>query len=532
MAITINILSSFKNTGFQRLEKELTRLDTPMQKIQATAKALGPAATVAFGALALGATQAIEAAEATRVADERLNQIATSMGLFGDETTTVTNRLKEYASQVQETTAIDDEQVKAVQAKLLTFKEVGVTADEMGGAMDRATLAAIDLAAAGFGTAETNATQLGKALQDPIKGLNSLSRAGVTFTEQEKEKIKALVESGDLLSAQNIILSAIETQVGGTAEATATGSAKMKVAFGELTEQIGMALLPVFDALVPVVTGLVNFMRENTGVVVTLGVVFGTLAAAVIGVNIAMYANPISLIIVGVGLLITAVVLLVNWLIELAGGWDSVVAGFNTGLNEVNSFFTTTWDEIKATVQGVLDWVGLTWDTTVDGIETGLNTMSTFFGTIFGNIGDGIRGHINGWIGIFEGFVNGAINGINGIIRGLNKISISVPDWVPGIGGQTWGINLGQVSRISIPRLAEGGIVMPTPGGVIANLAEAGKPEAVIPLDRLGQFGGGGRSISVTVNAGIGTDGTRVGQLIVDEIKKFERSSGPVFARA
>lgn len=532
MAITINILSSFKNTGFQRLEKELTRLETPMQKIQATAKALGPTATIAFGALAVGATQAIQAAEAARVADSRLQQIAESMGIFGDETSNVTARLSEFAEQTMKATAIDDEQIKAVQAKLLTFKNLGVTADEVGGAMDRATLAAIDLAGAGFGSAETNATQLGKALQDPVKGLTSLSRAGVTFTDQEKEKIKALVASGDLLGAQNMILGAIETQVGGTAEATATGSQKMTAAFGELTEKIGTALLPVFDALVPIVTGLVTFMEQNTGAVVALGVVFGVLAGAILAVNIAMYANPITLIIAGVALLIAGIVLLVNWLIQLGGGWDKVVSDFTSGLTEVSNFFTTIWAGIKATVKGVLDWIGLTWNTTVAGVQTGLNTMATFFGTIFGNIGDGIRGHINGWIGIFEGFVNGAINGINGIIRGLNKISISVPDWVPGIGGQTWGINLGQVSRISIPRLAEGGIVMPTPGGVIANLAEAGKPEAVIPLDRLGQFGGGGRSINVTVNAGIGTDGTRVGQLIVDEIKKFERSSGPVFARA
>jgi len=530
MAITINILSSFKNTGFQRLEKELSRLETPMQKVAATARALGPAATVGFGALALGATQAIQAAEDVQVADARLQQIAESMNLFGTETTKVVGRLKEYATATMEATAVDDEQIKAVQAKLLTFKELAGTADEVGGAMDRATLAALDLAASGFGTAESNATQLGKALQDPIKGLTSLSRAGVTFNDTEKEKIKALTESGDLLGAQNIILAAIEAQVGGTAEATATSSAKMKVAFGELSEEIGAVLLPIWQALAPVVMSVLNFMKENTGVVVALGVVFGTLAAAIIGVNIAMSLNPIMLIITGVSLLIAGVVVLVAWLIELAGGWDAVVDGFNTGLNEVNSFFSTIWGEIEATVKTVLDWITTTWDTTVDDIETALNGMADFFDTIFNGIGAGIKGYINFWIGLFESFVNGAINGLNGIIRGFNRLQVSIPSWVPGIGGQTWGVNIPTVGQISIPRLAEGGIVMPTPGGVIANLAEAGKPEAVIPLDRLGSFGG--KNISITVNAGLGTDGTRVGQLIVDEIKKYERASGPVFVGA
>jgi phage-related minor tail protein len=104
---------------------------------------------------------------------------------------------------------------------------------------DRATKAAIDLAAAGFGSVETNAIQLGKALEDPIKGLAALGKSGVTFTAEQKELIKTLVETGDVASAQEIILKAVEMQVGGTAEATANASDKMKVAWSQLQEQLG-----------------------------------------------------------------------------------------------------------------------------------------------------------------------------------------------------------------------------------------------------------------------------------------------------
>lgn len=526
MAITINILSSFKNAGFQRLEKELSRLETPMQKIQATARALGPAATIGFGALAYGATQAIQAAEAAQVADNRLQKIAESMGIFGDETDKVTARLGAFAEQTMKATAIDDEQIKATQAKLLTFKNLAQTADVVGGAMDRATLAAIDLAAAGFGSAETNAVQLGKALQDPIKGITALARAGVTFTAEEKEKIKALVESGKLLEAQNMVLGAIETQVGGTAEATATGSSKMTAAFGELTEKLGTALLPVFEAIVPVVMTLINFMQENTGAVIAIGVAFGAMAAAIIAVNLAMYANPISLIIAGIAALVVGVILLVNWLVQLAGGWDKVTKGFMEGLTAIGKFFADTWLAIQAVIKSVFDWLAKSWNTTVQGVKNGLTAMSEFFGSVFSAIGEGIRGYINGWISIFEGFVNRVISGLNGIISLANQALSAIAS---ATGGAV-NIKVPTVKTIKIPKLAEGGIVMPQPGGVIANLAEAGKPEAVIPLDRLGSFGG--RSISVTVNAGLGTDGTRVGQLIVDEIKKYERASGPVFASA
>jgi hypothetical protein len=78
-------------------------------------------------------------------------------------------------------------------------------------------------------------------------------------------------------------------------------------------------------------------------------------------------------------------------------------------------------------------------------------------------------------------------------------------------------------------KLAKGGIVM---GPTNALIGEAG-PEAVIPLSGANSARGAmGSTINITVNAGIGTDGTLVGRQIVESIKRYERSSGPVFARA
>jgi hypothetical protein len=118
------------------------------------------------------------------------------------------------------------------------------------------------------------------------------------------------------------------------------------------------------------------------------------------------------------------------------------------------------------------------------------------------------------------------------MIRALNGLRFAVPDWVPGIGGKSLGFNIPTLGRLSIPRLAEGGIVMPQPGGVLANIAEAGQAEAVIPLDRFGEMGGRTVNYTVNVNAGMGADGNRIGEQIVNEILRFERSSGRVFARA
>lgn len=209
------------------------------------------------GALALGAmgSAAIlvgakwaKLAENAAIADQRIVAIARTMGLFGADTVVVTQRISDFADSMERETGIMAETIKAAQAKLLTFRQLAMTADIAGEAFDRATQAAIDMAAAGFGEATTNAVQLGKALEDPIKGVNSLRRSGITFTESEKAKLAVLVQTNRIHDAQKVILTAIETQVKGTAAATAVSTQRMKQGFGEVTDAIGTKLIPLMNA--------------------------------------------------------------------------------------------------------------------------------------------------------------------------------------------------------------------------------------------------------------------------------------------
>jgi hypothetical protein len=524
MAININILSNFNGSGFNKLEKELKRLDTPMEKLGAVSKALAPAAMIGLTALTAMGVSAIRAAEDARTADARLDQIAKSMGLFGSNTDQVTDRLKAFANETMKIVAVDDEVIKSTQAKLLTFKNLAATADQTGGAMDRATMAALDLAAAGFGSAETNAVQLGKALQDPIKGITALARSGVTFTEQEKEKIKTLVESGKMLEAQEMILKSLETQVGGTAEATANGGDKMAIAFGEMEESIGTALLPLFDKLVPLVTGFFDWVGQNSKVVAVLAGLMAGLAVAILAVNFALNANPIVKVITLIAALIAGVVLLIDWLVNLYGGWDKLFKDLGKWLTDIGRFFASIWNGIAGVFKGVIDTISGLWTAYTNRLTQGIETFSSVFSRVWNGLGNIARGALNGVIGFVEGWINRVIGGVNNLIGLINTVLSA---------GSAIGLNvqIPNIGNVSLPRLAEGGIVMPRPGGVIAQLAEAGQPEAVIPLNRLGDFGGGS-TYNVTVNAGIGADGNKIGQAIVDQILKFERSSGQVFARA
>lgn len=205
------------------------------------------AITKAAGALQQFAAQAVEMARESEMTVRRLDAIAESMGLMDTVLGGSTQRLQDYAQELQNQTAVNDETIKSAQALILTFKDVASSAGEAGGVFDRTTVAALDLAAAGFGSVEGNARSLARALQDPTKGLTMLGRQGVTFTQQEQEKIKALVASNRLHEAQTLILSAVEKQVGGTAAATATSAAKMKASMDDVQESIGMLLLPAID---------------------------------------------------------------------------------------------------------------------------------------------------------------------------------------------------------------------------------------------------------------------------------------------
>ena len=261
MAVGVNIVSTFDSKGISRAIKDFKKIDGAANKtgysLKTFDKALtngavklakfGAIAGAAFGAVGFGL---VKVAEAAATSNARILQINKSMGLFGSQTQEVTDRLVKLAETQAMATGVDRNAIKETIAKLLTFKELAATATEVGGAFDRATMAAIDLGAAGFGEASQNAVQLGKALNDPIKGITALARSGVTFTETEKAKIKTLVESGKMLEAQDTLLKAIEQQVGGTAAATGNASDKMRQGLGMAAESLGTLLLPAFQKLV------------------------------------------------------------------------------------------------------------------------------------------------------------------------------------------------------------------------------------------------------------------------------------------
>jgi hypothetical protein len=479
MAISVPIVSEWNPKGLERAVADFKKLEGAGKKAQFALKKAALPAALALGAVAAAAGGMIQAGEAAATANARIAQINESMGLFGNETEKVNERLIAYANATARATGVDQNSIKATQAKLLTFGELAKSADEVNGAFDRATKAAIDLAAAGFGDAESNAVQLGKALQDPIKGITALAKSGVTFTEQEKEKIKTLVESNRTLEAQEMILKAIETQVGGTAEATANDTDKLKVAFSQVSESIGLILVPILAGLAPILTNIADLAARNSKVFVIVGAVIAGVAGTILALNAAMKvyqavqliatvataafnavlaANPITLVIIAIVALVAALVLAYK-----------------------------RFESVREIVDNVFQFV-------TKAVKGSVDAIKSYFETI---------------LGVYKSIFNGIAKLWNNTV---GKLSFSVPDWVPFIGGKGFDVP-------NIPMLAEGGIVSsPT----LAMIGEAG-PEAVIPLDR---YRGGGGNYTINVNGGLASS-AEIGQAVVNSIRAFNRTNGP-----
>jgi len=462
MSVSIPIITEFNGRGIDKAKAEFKQLETVGQKAQFAIKKAAIPAALAVGALAAAGKSALAAGEEVNSANNRILQINTAMGLFGKETEEVTKRITKLAEAQGVELGISSLTIKATQAKLLTFKNLAKSANTVGGAFDRANKAALDMAAAGFGSAEGNAVQLGKALENPIKGIAALAKSGVTFTDQEKEKIKVLVESNKMLEAQELVLAAIEKQVGGTAKATADDTKRMQEGFAQFQQSLGLGLLPILEAVTPVLLGMANWAKENPGTFKVLAAAIGAIAISILAINAAMALNPISAIAIGVVALVAGLVL--------------AYKRFETFRNIVDAVFS--------------------------GIKLGFGLVVTYLKTV---------------AGIYKEIFNGIASAWNNTI---GKVSFDIPSWVPGLGGKAFSVP-------KIPMLAQGGIVSQA---TLAIIGESG-PEAVVPLNRMGEFGMGG-GINITVNAGLVSSPDQVGQQIIEAIQKAQRRSGVVFAPA
>ena len=199
-------------------------------------------------------------------------------------------------------------------------------------------------------------------------------------------------------------------------------------------------------------------------------------------------------------------------------------------------------EHVLPMLQPILEDLGKQVKLAVDIIADVITTMIKVIKGVFAILGDLIRGDwkklwedakqifkdiVNGILSIAETMANGLVDAINRMVQSINSIKFDVPDWIPGLGGKSFGgFNIPEVPRVTLPRLANGGI---TTGATLAEIGEAGR-EAVLPLekntgwmdaladkiaDRMPTSGG-------TVDASLILDGETCGRLFLPYIQNEE----------
>lgn len=239
------------NRGLDGVQGRFRAVAGGIKGIAAAGAALG---TVSFlkGAI----EEAREAAKVGKQTEAVLKSTGGAANVSAGQVGALAERLSNLAG-------VDDEVIQGNANLLLTFTKVRNEVGKGNNVFDQGTEAALNMSTA-MGTDMKSATvMVGKALNDPIKGITAMSRAGVQFTQQQKDQIKAMVESGNTLGAQKMILKELNTQFGGMAAASADAGMKAKVSFDNMKEALGERLLPVFNHVASYLTSTVIPVISN-----------------------------------------------------------------------------------------------------------------------------------------------------------------------------------------------------------------------------------------------------------------------------
>lgn len=208
-SLTIDLLlkTGAFETDTKRSEKRLKELK---REAIETGKAVGTGLAAGVGiATAFLAKYVANTVEAEKVSAQLMARLKDTGSVAGRSL----QQLNEQAEHLSKVTVFDDEAIGDAQAMLLTFTEIRDVE------FDKAIESALDLATVMGMDATQAAKLLGKALQDPEKGLTALAKAGVVFTAAERERIKQMVEAGKVAEAQELILKKLEGTMGSAAEA-------------------------------------------------------------------------------------------------------------------------------------------------------------------------------------------------------------------------------------------------------------------------------------------------------------------------
>ena len=475
---------------------------------------LAPDATAAFDIITFGAQNGIDKSEdlldtfneySTKFRDIGLDA-KQSLGLMSQglkagarDSDTVADALKEFAIRARDGSKTSAD----------AYKALGLDAEKMTARM----------AKGGKGASDGLQTVLDrlKAMKDPV----AREAAAVGLFGTKAEDLGKSLFALDLKTAtQGMDDLAGSTERAGKAAydnaATNFESFKRKLIEG-FVGVVGGKAIPALTAMADWLGKLGGFYERNRAWLEPIVVGLGTFAGAIIAIvyaqkiwmattaavkgawlalNASFAGSPIGLIIVAVLALVAVFIYLwthCEWFRNFWKGlWEGIksvalaIAHWFAG--PFARFFVRVWNGLKSGVSAMVNFFKIRWNL----FTATLEAVKTRVGKIFSAIGGFISGSFRSAVSVVKGAINGMIGVVNGAIGGLNKM-IGLANKIPGV----------HVPHIpTIPKLAQGGIVSPTPGGRPVIMGDGSEVEIGLPLSKLralvGLSGGGSASTGGT----------------------------------
>jgi phage-related protein len=398
----------------------------------------------------------------------------------------VTERdIDNLTSRLGKLAVVDDDVVREGANMLLTFTNIRNEVGKGNNIFDQATKVALNMSTALGTDLAGQSIQLGKALNDPIKGITALSKVGVTFTEQQRKQIEAMVEAGDTMGAQKLILAELNKEFGGQAKAAgdaATPMQRLSVAFGDIAEKVGSLLMPFLEKLSGWLQSAISWFQglspEAQRLATTIGLIaaavgpvllvvgklvsaFGAVGAAFRALSAIFLTSPWG--IVAAAVIALVVVIVKNWdhikefLLKV---WNAIKQAASTVWNAIKGALTTVWEAIKTAITTYVNFYKAIFEKAWDAIKTVARTVWGAIRTVIieplqfirekiGNaldairetwhnvwnrlkeiasgVWEGIKGAARSALNVLIGIVRGLVAGWNVLIRGFNRIPL-VPD--------------------------------------------------------------------------------------------------------
>lgn len=482
MTIAIPIVTSFDGKGISSAVKEFKNLETNGEKAQFAIKKAAVPAGIAIAALAAGLLDCAKAAIEDQAA---ANLLAIALGKSTTATDAQIKANGQFIDSLMLSTNTSDDELRPAMARLSRSTNDVTKAQEL-------LALAVDISKGSGKSLETVTAALAKGYDG---NTNALGKLGLGLDQ-------GLIKSKDF----GAITEKLTENFGGFGKAagdTTEGQlARFTLGISELKEGIGAALIPVLDAVLPLVNKFAKWAQDNPEFFTVIGVALASIAAAVVAINIAMSINPITAIAIGIGLVAAAAVI--------------AYKKFET--------FRTIVDALFGAIKFYINNVTIP-------LFKGLLSAATF-------VFDAIAAVWNNTVG---------------------KLAFTIPDWVPLLGGKSFampkigggGDSGGGMTSVRAFEESQKTIiaanpdvfaappaVAPSAPGKVQNTAAPAMDNTSGNAGGFGQAGIGGIGpfdnlvINLDASGSLISSPATIGQDIIDAILAAQRNSGVVFAPA